>query len=217
MHRNAHALLATLLLFAVLPCVKPAHAQSIAAGSAFTVAIKSTGTLWTWGANARGQLGDGSTAQINSPGQIATSTTFTSVAAGSDFALAISSSGALWAWGDNTNGQLGYTTPPTFSATPTQVSTGPTTTTGATWTQVAAGSNFSAAIGSDGSLWTWGNNTSGQLGNGVRSGTNTSTAPTQVRTPASAASGTTWTAVAAGGDFIVALRIRRHALGLGGQ
>ena len=73
--------------------------------------------------------------------------------------------------------------------------------------QVAAGSNFAAAIASDGSLWTWGANTSGQLGyTTATSSSNTSTAPAQAPTPTGAASNTYWTAVAAGADFVVALR-----------
>jgi hypothetical protein len=127
--------------------------------------VQSNGTLWTWGNNVTGQLGNGSNTSTNAPGQIGTTLTsggiiFTAVAAGNDFALAFASTGVLYSWGDNTNGRLGIGTTGGSTNTPTQVSSSET------WTAVTAGSNFAVATASDGSLWAWGNNDSGQLGDG---------------------------------------------------
>jgi alpha-tubulin suppressor-like RCC1 family protein len=164
---------------------------SVTAGTAFTVALQSNGTLWTWGANGSGQLGNGNNTNTNSPGQIANGNLWTAVTAGSDFALARRSDGTLWAWGDNSIGQLGIgNTTTTTSSTPLQAGAG------ITWMAVAAGLDFVLAIAQDGSMWGWGDNSSGQLGNGT---TTSSASPVQV------SGGNTWAAVAAGSNFAVAV------------
>ncbi len=168
---------------------------AVSAGSLFSLAIDSSGNLWAWGDNTDGQLANGSTSTIgiNTPAQISSGTDWIAVSAGSNFALAIDSSGNLWAWGDNTYGQLGNgTTSSTKVTSPTQVASG------TTWTAVAAGSNFVVAIRSDGTLWAWGNNTSGQIGNGSSSG--------NVPTPTQIGSATNWSMVAAGSDFALAIQ-----------
>ena len=78
----------------------------IAAGDGHTVAIKSDGTLWAWGLNNYGQLGDGTTTDSNIPEQEAThGANWVSVAAGYSHTVALKSDGTLWAWGWNGNGQ----------------------------------------------------------------------------------------------------------------
>jgi hypothetical protein len=120
----------------------------------------------TWGANNSSQLGNNSTTNSSTPVPVAAGTTFNAVSAGSNFALALAYGGALWGWGDNTYGELGNGSSSTTPvAAPVQVSTGPTGST--TWTEVAAGGNFTVAIASDGSIWAWGDNGSGQLGDGT--------------------------------------------------
>ncbi len=164
---------------------------SVAAGTAFTVAIQSNGTLWTWGANGSGQLGNGNNTNTNSPGQIANGNVWTAVTAGSDFAVARRSDGTLWAWGNNSIGQLGIgSTATTTSTTPLQAGAG------TSWKAVAAGSDFVLAIAQDSTMWGWGDNSSGQLGNGT---TTSSASPVQV------SGGTTWAAVAAGSSFAAAV------------
>jgi len=80
--------------------------SSVAAGDGFTVAIRTDGSLWSWGSNYAGQLGQGDNRQRSVPTQVG-SASWHGVTAGTGFALAIRSDGTLWAWGDNSSGQLG--------------------------------------------------------------------------------------------------------------
>ena len=81
--------------------------MSVSAGYDHTVALKSDGTLWTWGSNYYGQLGDGTTTDMHSPERIGTDINWASVSAGSYYTVALKSDGTLWAWGSNYYGQLG--------------------------------------------------------------------------------------------------------------
>ena len=76
-------------------------------GSSHSVSIQSDGSLWSWGMNTYGQLGDGTYDQKNSPVQILKGTSWKKVSAGRDHTLAIKSDGTLWAWGSNDDYQLG--------------------------------------------------------------------------------------------------------------
>ena len=80
---------------------------SIAAGDYHTIALKSDGTLWAWGLNGNGQLGDGTTLYRYTPVQIGTDTNWVSIAAGGWHTVGLKSDGTLWAWGGNGYGQLG--------------------------------------------------------------------------------------------------------------
>ena len=120
-------------------------------------ALRSDGSLFAWGDNFYGQLGQsdsGSTAR-SSPTQIGTSS-WTSVSSGEGFAAAIRSDGALFTWGTNTYGQLGYM-PAGILGSPTQVGT-------SSWAQVSATGYNVIAKRSDGTAWVWGKNANGQLG-----------------------------------------------------
>ena len=79
----------------------------IAGGAAHTLAVRSNGTLWAWGNNSSGELGDGTFTDRHAPKQIGTDTHWRSVAAGWSHSLAIKTDGTLWAWGDNDFGQVG--------------------------------------------------------------------------------------------------------------
>ncbi|MEY5013718.1 MAG: hypothetical protein RIS92_76, partial [Verrucomicrobiota bacterium] len=160
----------------------------IASGGGHTLAIKDDGTLWAWGRNDKGQLGDGTTENRNAPIQIGEDSDWVAVAAGFNFSVAVKANGTLWSWGTNENGVLGNGSY-SDSTIPTRVGTG------ATWRAVAAGRMHTLALRTDGSLWTWGANGAGQLGidpdpaAAAPSGASKNT-PTQI-------SGA-WTAVAAG-------------------
>jgi alpha-tubulin suppressor-like RCC1 family protein len=122
--------------------------------------IKSNGTVWGWGSNNYGQLGNGTTATSSVQTQVSGLTNAVSVAAGASHTLALKSDGTVWSWGYNSNGQLGDGTTVNKS-TPVQVSG----LSGAV--SVAAGGNTSYAIKSDGTVWAWGYNNYGQLGDGT--------------------------------------------------
>ena len=151
---------------------------AISAGSGHSLAIGNNGKLYAWGDNSYGQLGNGTTSNsatplvVNLPAGVSP----TAIAAGSAHNLVIGSDGKLYVWGDNDNGQLGNGTT-TQSTTPLVVNLPA----GVSPTIIAAGIIHSMAIGSDGKLYTWGNNNYGELGNGT---TTQSTTPVVVNLPA---------------------------------
>lgn len=93
---------------------------AIAVGEQHTVALKSEGTVWTWGYNTYGQLGDGSNAERNTPVQVSGLSDITAIAAGWEHTIALKSDGTVWTWGNNSDGQLGDGTN-TIRNTPVQV------------------------------------------------------------------------------------------------
>ena len=130
-----------------------------------SLAIKTDGTLWTWGYNHNGQLGDNSRISKSSPVQIGALTTWSKIAGGGAVyptggtSVAVKTDGTLWLWGSNNYGQLGLNLPTTtFRSSPVQL--GALT----TWSNIAYGVSQCAAIKTDGTLWVWGANDSGQLG-----------------------------------------------------
>lgn len=132
----------------------------VGAGNNFCGAIKTDGTLWMWGVNNSGQLGFGNTTNYSSPKQVGALTNWSDISCGETFTLAIKTNGGLWAWGSNSAGELGVNTSGTNYSSPKQV--GALT----TWSKVYAGESFGIAIKTDGTLWSWGNNTYGKLGVG---------------------------------------------------
>jgi alpha-tubulin suppressor-like RCC1 family protein len=159
--------------------------SNIAAGSYHALAIKTDGTLWTWGNNGNGQLGlgDGYGANRSSPVQVGALTNWAVVAGGGVHSLAVKTDGTLWTWGQNGSGRLGQNNT-VYRSSPVQV--GALT----NWATVMGGSEFSAAVKTNGTLWSWGRNNNGQLG--LNSIINQSS-PVQVGAL------TTWTQVALGG------------------
>lgn len=136
--------------------------RDIAVGGYHMASIKSDSTLWTWGWGVFGALGNNSTTDRSSPVQtISAGSVWRQVACGFGHTAAIKTDGTLWSWGFNNNGQLGDNTT-TNKSSPVQTVSG-----GTNWKQVACGSVFTAAVKSDGTLWTWGINGNGQLGTGA--------------------------------------------------
>ncbi|MGV3518802.1 RCC1 domain-containing protein [Luteitalea sp.] len=167
------------------------NVTQLAAGPSgeFTLALKADGTVYAWGRNTYGQLGDGTTTNRTTPTQIAALSGIVGIAASTDHALAVKSDGTVWAWGRNTSRQLGDGTT-TSRNTPAQVA-GLSGASG-----VAAGATHSLARLTDGSVYAWGANGSGQLGDGT---TTARSVPTVVPTaPGDIVQ------LLAGGDFTVA-------------
>jgi alpha-tubulin suppressor-like RCC1 family protein len=129
-------------------------------------AIKSDGTLWAWGRNASGQLGDGTTISRSSPVLIGSG--YNSIVAGTRSVFAIKNDGTLWTWGNNENGQLGDGT--TINrASPAQVGVDYRSIASVSAEDIGISSITSVlAIKSDGTLWAWGDNSGGQLGDGTK-------------------------------------------------
>lgn len=155
-------------------------------GSTHTGAIKTDGTLWMWGYNFYGQLGNDTNTDISSPAQTNSDTNWKTVSCGDNFTVAIKTDGTLWAWGKNAEGQLG-TNNRTIKSSPVQTVFG-----GTNWSTVSCGFNHTAAIKTDGTLWVWGQNNWAALGTNDLLHRST---PVQT-----AAGGTNWKSVSSGGN-----------------
>lgn len=145
--------------------------SSVSAGYGFSLALKTNGTLWGWGFNNFGQLGDNTTIDKNVPVQIGTANDWLRIDAGGQHALGVKTTGTLWSWGNNNFGQLGNGNN-TNSLIPIQIGTFNN------WSLVSAGVDHSLAVDNSNFLFSWGNNTNGQLGNGNNTALNT---PVQVQ------------------------------------
>jgi len=150
----------------------------VCAGYSNTMAIKSDGTLWAWGRNDDGQLGDGTKETKVSPVKIMddvvqVSTNSNWYSSIYTYTMAVKKDGSLWTWGNNDYGQLGDGTKTYFyydddenyimidnnKSSPVKIMDDVV--------QISAGISYAMAIKKDGSLWTWGNNEFGQLGDGT--------------------------------------------------
>ncbi|MEZ5351925.1 MAG: BACON domain-containing carbohydrate-binding protein [Bryobacteraceae bacterium] len=177
-----HAALAT----AATVCPAP----RLAAGGSHSLSVRSDGTVWAWGGNANGQLGDGSLVTRFRPVQALGPVGVTGVSAGELHSLAVAGDGQVWSWGGNASGQLG--TGGTADRSKPAAISGLTSV-----VAVAAGGSHSLALRSDGTVWAWGFNGQGQIGNG--------TLATQF-TPVQIASLSGVVAIAAGQSHSLAVR-----------
>jgi alpha-tubulin suppressor-like RCC1 family protein len=162
-------------------------------GNSHTAAIKTDGTLWTWGSGDSGQIGNNSTTTVSTPvTTFAGGTNWKQVSNGNSHTAAIKTDGTLWTWGDGSNGRLGNAST-SGASTPVTTFAG-----GNNWKQVSFGTAHIAAIKTDGTLWTWGSGSNGQLGNAVTTG--------NISTPVTTfAGGTNWKQVS-GGDITAAIK-----------
>jgi alpha-tubulin suppressor-like RCC1 family protein len=165
----------------------------VSCGNYHTMAIKTDGSLWGWGNNNAGNVGTNNTTPYSSPVQtIAGGNNWKLVAGGQYMTAAIKIDGTLWLWGQNTNGQLGTNNITSYSS-PVQ-----TVASGNNWKQVSVREGQTAAIKTDGSLWTWGYNLYGQLGTN-----NITSYSSPVQT---IAGGTNWRQVSCGYQHTVAIK-----------
>jgi alpha-tubulin suppressor-like RCC1 family protein len=171
--------------------------KQVSMGGVHAAAIKTDGTLWTWGDDIYGELGNGTTVSRSSPGTTAAGgTNWKLVSCGYAHVAAIKTDGTLWLWGDGSWGQLGNN----GSGSGNRISSPVTTSAGGTnWRQIACGYRHTAAIKTDGTLWTWGRDYYGELGQGIYS--------SSVLTPQTVlGGGTTWQQVSAGLQITAAVK-----------
>jgi alpha-tubulin suppressor-like RCC1 family protein len=152
--------------------------------------LREDGSLWCWGNNSDGQLGDGTTLDQNTPQKIMPEATWRSVGSGDFHTCAIRTDGSLWCWGDNQFGQLGDATT-NASAAPGRIGDSDD------WLAVALGDYHTCARRLDNSIWCWGSNAYGQLGDG---------SDTEMRlTPVQTTSESRWIDLTAGNDHTCGL------------
>lgn len=143
----------------------------VSAGTDHTVALKSDGSIWSWGYNAEGQLGNDSNNSSRVAVQEAKKYSWRTVSAGSRHTVAIKDDGSLWAWGSNYYGQLGDNTI-TDKRVPTLIDSNK-------WISVSCGRDFTIGIQEDGTIWAWGYNAQKQLGLGENE--NDKLIPTEIK------------------------------------
>ncbi len=180
----------------------------IAAGDGFSLALRSDGTVWAWGNNDNGQLGDGTTDASTVPVQVSGLSQVSGIAAGLDSALAVRTQGittvkTVWAWGGNGSGQLGDGTLGDHLTPERVTGIGAPSVTG-----ISAGQKFAVALGSDGSVWAWGADDAGQLGNAP-------TASPVTRPAETTGMDSGITQISAGADHVLALESNGTVLAWG--
>lgn len=163
---------------------------AVAAGGRHSLALLADGTVAAWGANGLGQLGNASTTESSVPVAVQGLSGVTAIAAGGSHSLALLANGTVMAWGDNEGGQLGIGSNVEQVQAPVAVKELKGV------KAISAGTNFSLALLTNGTVMAWGENESGQLGTGKYTSTN---APVPVKTLKGVS------AISAGGEFSLAL------------
>ena len=140
--------------------------RSVSCGGRNTAAVKDDGTMWVWGNNGYGQVGDNTITSRSSPVQtISRGNNWRSVSAGAQHILAFKNDGSLWGWGNSGYGQMNPGDITMGYSSPIQVAVG------GVWNQVVSGGPYSAGIKTDGTLWFWGYCEQGQFGNNIAQNT----------------------------------------------
>lgn len=160
----------------------------VVAGGSHSLAVAEDGSLWSWGRNDHGQLGQGDMADRAAPTQVGDNTDWLAVAAGKSHSLALKKDGTLWAAGSDEYGQLGM--PDEENATFWRVGADED------WVAIAAGDDFSVAIRADRTLWAWGRNLDGELGLGE---------DVEAAKPQKVGEAMDWVGIATGAGFSFAL------------
>lgn len=139
----------------------------IGGGGSHAHAVKTNGTMWSWGYNANGQCGDGTTTVRSSPVQVGALTNWsadiTKISVGNGQTYNIKTDGTMWSWGQNSGGEVGDNST-VHKSSPVQIGTA------TDWVSVAAGSGHGHAVNTSGQLYAWGYNFAGSLGLGDTTG-----------------------------------------------
>lgn len=169
---------------------------SLAGGDFHSCAVKTNGTAWCWGFNSAGQLGNAATTTATTPVQVGSAADWATLDAGNAHTCGIKTDGTAWCWGSNIQLQLGTETVPGgqplhYASSPVQVGVE------TAWTRISAGGRHTCALKADGTVWCWGSNEFGRLGDGtvVARGT-----PTQV------GAGADWSTVSANASHTCATK-----------
>ncbi|MCB9064973.1 MAG: HYR domain-containing protein [Chitinophagales bacterium] len=137
---------------------------SVSAGNVHSMALQADGSLWGWGSNSNGQLGDGSTTNSTTPKKITANMNnniWVSVETAFEHSIGLQSDGSLWAWGNNSQGQLGDGTTQTRTS-PRHIALGIND-----WVAISSPARHGTARRGDGTVWAWGVNSNGELGDGT--------------------------------------------------
>lgn len=164
--------------------------DKIESGGNHTLALTPQGTVYSWGYNMQGQLGDGTKLNKNKPVEVTGLTDIVEIIAGANHSLALKSDGTVYAWGNDQFGQLGDGVDNTNKTTPVQVANLTNV------TKIRAGGNHSFAITGTGDVYAWGYNYYSQLGNGLT---------TDIHTPTKLNSLTGVTDIKANSNYSIAL------------
>ncbi|MFC2129952.1 T9SS type A sorting domain-containing protein [Bacteroidota bacterium] len=165
--------------------------QTLSAGLINTYAIKADGSLWAWGNNISGQLGNQDVNSINYPIQIGTDKDWKTVSAGGYFVVALKSDNSVWGWGYNQFGQVGINADDEIVWEPTRIGQDND------WLSISTGYEFSLAVKTDGSLWGWGFNGNSQVG---KPGEQIYTSPVKI------SDATGWASVVCGSGYALAMK-----------
>ena len=189
------------------PTQIPGTWSTIAAGSGFTYGVKTDGTAWGWGRNEYGEMGQNTTGGgpgpsnygFSSPIQIGTNTNWFTLTAGQGSCFGTKTDGTLWSWGANKWGNLAQNSTSEYArlSSPTQIGSG------TDWSQtlgtVATMEYAAAAMKTDGTLWAWGYQWRGVLGNNTQSEYAGLASPVQLP-------GTSWARIFGTANSVVALQ-----------
>jgi alpha-tubulin suppressor-like RCC1 family protein/Flp pilus assembly pilin Flp len=148
--------------------------SAISGGYGHNAGLSVDGAVWTWGSNADGELGNGTTTPSSVPVRVSGLSGVTAVSAGAYFTTALKKDGTVWSWGRNNHAQLGAGIAADALAHPNPVRV--TGLAGGKVTQIASNCNDGSALKSDGTVWFWGDNSVGQLGNGTAAPANSASA-----------------------------------------
>jgi parallel beta-helix repeat protein len=166
--------------------------EKVSAGTLISFGIRTDGSLWGWGLNG-GNLGDSNTSTIYQiyPIRIGRDNDWKTVESSSDFTFAIKNNGTLWAWGQNYQTQLGDDGNHSSVSYPIQIGTD------SNWVNVSCGGYSGYAIKTDSTIWGWGNNTYGELGDST---TTTKQHPTQI------GKGKNWVSISGGFSHAIGIK-----------